>query len=164
MQSYVVAFMGKRRTNPDSERHIRRINSATKNRGVTRGFQVHFSRGGRLWTKFFSDALLGGKEKARKAARAYRDKLAEKVPDPQNASPIRDGATGYSLRTRKNRNGTVTQYISASARSPEGRPLRKAFRVDGDMAAAVKSALDWRFAMARKVVRSARRTAKAKRR
>ena len=156
--------MGKRRTNPDSERHIRRIDSATKNRGVTRGFQVHFSRGGRLWTKFFSDALLGGKEKARRAARAYRDKMARKLPDPQNSSPIREGATGYSLRTRKNRNGSVTQYISASARSPEGHPLRKAFRVDGDMAAAVKLALDWRFAMAKRVVRGARSKVKARRR
>ena len=146
--------MGKRTTNPDSEAHIRRIDSATKNRGITRGFQVHFSRDGRLWTKFFSDAVHGGKEKARREARKHRDALLRKLPQPMNASPIRENATGYSLRTRKNRNGTVTQYISASARLPEGKPVRKAFRVDGDLASAVQQALDWRMAMAKKVIKS----------
>lgn len=149
--------MPNRASNPDSEKHIRRIDSTSKTKGTCRGFQVHFSRGGKLWTKFFSDALLGGKEKARRAARLHRDKLAREIPEPKSSSPIRDNATGYSFRRRKNRDGSVTEYISASARSPEGKAVRKAFRVDGDMARAVKLALDWRMAMAVKVVRSASR-------
>ena len=149
--------MGKLRRNPDSERHIRRIVANTKDRGTTRGFQVHFSRDGRSWTKFFSDARCGSKEKARKAARKFRDDLEKSLPLPKSMAPIRDSATGFSLRVRKNRNGTVTQYISASAPDPTGKPVRKAFRIGEDMATAAKAALDWRLAMAMKRHRALKR-------
>jgi hypothetical protein len=142
--------------NPDSEQHIRRISPSKKSKSSTKGFQVHFSRGGRLWTKFFADEKWGGKEKARRAARKFRDSLIDTIPAPLVHSPIRENATGYSLRTRKNRNGTVTQYVSASATDVDGRPLRKAFRVENDMASAVKAALDWRLAMAKRVLRARR--------
>jgi hypothetical protein len=72
-------------------------------------------------------------------------------------APIRDSATGFSLRVRKNRNGTVTQYISASAPDPTGKPVRKAFRIGEDMATAAKAALDWRLAMAMKRHRALKR-------
>lgn len=149
--------MRKLRSNPDSEEHIRRIDTGSKAKGFTRGFQVHFSREGRLWTKFFSDTKCGGKEKARRAARKFRDSLAETLPETQARAPLRENATGYSLRTRKNRDGSVTQYISASVVTTGGKSVRKAFRINGDTASAVKIALDWRVAMALRRLRSERR-------
>jgi len=139
-----------RRSNPDSEAHIKRIDSQKNSVKGTHGFQVHFDREGRTWTKFFSDAIHGGKEKARKAARKCRDSLEKKVPASRIPSPLRENATGYSLRTHKKRNGQLTRYLSASASTGLGVTVRKAFRVEhDDMAKAVKAALDWRLAMAK---------------
>jgi hypothetical protein len=145
------------RRNKQSEKHIRRIDISNRASGSTRGFQVHFSRDGRLWTKFFSDSKHGSKEKALKAARKFRNALLEKLPDTQTALPMRESANGYSIRTRKNRDGTVTQYVSASAAIEAGKSVRKAFRVSGDMASAVQAALDWRLYMARRRIRRAKR-------
>lgn len=151
-----MAKKTKKKRNPDSEEHIRRIDTR-KNEGSTRGFQVHFSREGRIWTKFFSDLKCGGKEKARAAARKFRDALEKKIPETLSRAPIRESATGYSLRVRKNKNGTVTQYISATAPAPDGKPVRKAFRVGDDVATAAKAALDWRMSMALKRLRAKQR-------
>jgi hypothetical protein len=138
-----------RRSNPDSEAHIKRIDSKKKSSKSTHGFQVHFDRDGRTWTKFFSDAIHGGKEKARTVARKYRDSLEKKVPASKFPSPLRENATGYSLRTHKKRNGQLTRYISASASTELGITVRKAFRIENDdMAKAVKAALDWRLTIA----------------
>ena len=138
-----------RRSNPDSEAHIKRIDSKKKSLKSTHGFQVHFDRDGRTWTKFFSDAIHGGKEKARKAARKYRNSLEKKVPASKIPGPLRENATGYSLRTHKKRNGQLTCYISASSSTGLGITVRKAFRVENnDMAKAVKAALDWRLTKA----------------
>jgi hypothetical protein len=143
-----------RRSNPESEAHIKRIDSKKRSLKSTHGFQVHFDRNGRTWTKFFSDAIHGGKEKARKAARKCRDALEKKVPASKNPSPLRDNATGYSLRLHKKRNGQTTRYISASVSTGLGKTVRKAFRVENDdMAKAVKAALDWRVMMATQRVR-----------
>lgn len=147
-------------TNPDSERQIRRIDAGTKTKGYTRGFQVHFSREGRLWTKFFGDTKHQGKESARRAARKFRDSLEASLPSTQSRAPIRENANGYSLRTRKNRDGTVTQYISASVATEEGKSVRKAFRIVGDTANVVKAALDWRISIAARRLRNERRQAK----
>lgn len=141
------------RKNPESERHIRRIDIGTKAKGFTRGFQVHISREGRLWTKFFSDRKFGSKEKARLAARKFRNSLEASVPEARTNTSMRETATGYSLRTRKNRDGSVTQYISASAATEIGKSVRKAFRIDQDMTGAVQAALDWRLAMAKRRLR-----------
>ena len=143
-----------RRINPDSEAHIKRIDSKKKSLKSTHGFQVHFDRDGRTWTKFFGDAIHGGKDKARKAARKCRDVLEKKVPASKIPSPLRENATGYSLRLHKKRNGQITRYISASASIGRGKTVRKAFRVEkDDMAKAVKAALDWRVSMATQRVR-----------
>ncbi len=141
------------RKNPDSEEHIRRIDVGSKTKGTTRGFQVHFSREGRLWTKFFSDSKCGSKEKARRAARKYRNTLSESIPATQSSVPTRDGARGYSVRKRKNRNGSVTRYVSASMALEKGKSVRKAFRVDKNIGVAVRAALEWRKSMVRKRIR-----------
>ena len=144
-----------RRSNPDSEAHIKRIDSKKKSLKSTHGFQVHFDRDGRTWTKFFSDAIHGSKEKARKAAQKCRDALEKTVPASKIPSPLRENATGYSLRIHKKQNGQITRYISASASTGLGKTVRKAFRLEGDdMTKAVKAALDWRVAMATERVKN----------
>jgi hypothetical protein len=62
----------RKRSNPDSEQNIKRIDTKPKAKKQTHGFQVHFVRGSSTGTKMFSDAVYGGKEQARKAARKYR--------------------------------------------------------------------------------------------
>ena len=62
----------RKRSNPDSEQNIKRIDTKPRAKKQTHGFQVHFVRGSSTGTKMFSDAVFGGKEQARKAARKYR--------------------------------------------------------------------------------------------
>jgi hypothetical protein len=61
-----------KRANPDSEPNIRRIDSKARAKKQTHGFQVHFLRGDTAVTKMFSDAVYGGKEAARRAARKFK--------------------------------------------------------------------------------------------
>ncbi|HXX40935.1 MAG TPA: hypothetical protein VEI58_01565 [Chthoniobacterales bacterium] len=64
----------RKRPNPDSEPNIRRIDTKARAKKQTHGFQVHFLRGNNAVTKMFSDSVHGGKEAARRAARAFRGK------------------------------------------------------------------------------------------
>jgi hypothetical protein len=131
--------------NPDSELHIKRIDTKPRAKRQTHGFQVHFLRGDTLWTKLFSDSKHRDKEDARRAAREFRAYLEKKVPELMDALVARPNATGYSFRERTNRDGTITRYISASARDRKGHAVNKPFRVIGDdLEAAIKQALAWR--------------------
>ena len=58
----------RRRSNPDSEPNIRRIDTRARANKQTHGFQVHFLRGKNAVTRMFSDSLYGGKEGARRAS------------------------------------------------------------------------------------------------
>jgi hypothetical protein len=62
----------RKRANPDSEPNIRRIDTKTRAKKQTHGFQVHFLRGAEVLTKMFSDTIYGGKEAARSAARKFK--------------------------------------------------------------------------------------------
>jgi len=62
----------RRRSNPESEPNIRRIDTKTRAKKQTHGFQVHLLRGKTAITKMFSDSLCGGKEAARRAARNFK--------------------------------------------------------------------------------------------
>src|SRR6266496_1127415 len=62
----------RRRSNPDSEPNIRRIDTKTRAKKQTHGFQVHLLRGKNAVTRMFSDSLHGGKEGARRAARKFK--------------------------------------------------------------------------------------------
>jgi hypothetical protein len=64
----------RRRSNPDSEQNIRRIDTKKRAKKQTHGFQVHFLRGVTAVTRMFSDSLYGGKEGARRAARKFKHK------------------------------------------------------------------------------------------
>ena len=70
----------RKRSNPDSEQNIKRIDTKPRAKKQTHGFQVHFVRGSSTGTKMFSDAVYGGKEPARKAARKYRREVMGDLP------------------------------------------------------------------------------------
>ncbi|HEY5035750.1 MAG TPA: hypothetical protein VII74_01310 [Chthoniobacterales bacterium] len=70
----------RKRSNPDSEQNIKRIDTKPKAKKQTHGFQVHFVRGSSTGTRMFSDAVYGGKEQSRKAARKYRREAMGDLP------------------------------------------------------------------------------------
>lgn len=70
----------RKRSNPDSEQNIKRIDTKPRAKKQTHGFQVHFVRGSSTGTRMFSDAVYGGKEAARKAARKYRREVMGDLP------------------------------------------------------------------------------------
>jgi len=70
----------RRRSNPDSEQNIRRIDTRKRAKKQTHGFQVHFLRGTKAVTKMFSDSLYGGKAGARRAARKFKEKALGRAP------------------------------------------------------------------------------------
>ncbi|HXA10276.1 MAG TPA: hypothetical protein VNW28_09850 [Chthoniobacterales bacterium] len=70
----------RKRSNPDSEQNIKRIDTKPRAKKQTHGFQVHFVRGASTGTRMFSDAVYGGKEPARKAARKYRREVMGDLP------------------------------------------------------------------------------------
>ena len=131
--------------NPDSELHIKRIDTKPRARRQTHGFQVHFKRGADTWTKLFSDSKHRDKEDARQAARDFRDYLEKKIPKPLGAMPARPDAVGYVFRDRPNKDGSITRYISATVRDRVGHAVNRQFRViDDNLDAAIQEALDWR--------------------
>jgi hypothetical protein len=70
----------RKRSNPDSEENIRRIDTRARAKKQTHGFQVHFLRGDRVVTKMFSDNVYGGKEAARRAARKFKRTMMRRLP------------------------------------------------------------------------------------
>src|SRR6266850_2096737 len=70
----------RRRSNPDSEPNIRRIDTRARAKKQTHGFQVHFLRGNNAVTRMFSDSLFGGKEGARRAARKFKRSAMGRAP------------------------------------------------------------------------------------
>jgi hypothetical protein len=70
----------RRRSNPDSEQNIRRIDTKKRAKKQTHGFQVHFLRGEKSVTRMFSDSLYGGKQGARRAARKFKRSALGRAP------------------------------------------------------------------------------------
>jgi hypothetical protein len=66
--------------NPDSEQHVRRIDTSPNAPKQTHGFQVALYMRGEMHTKMFSDSKHGGASGALNAARVYRD-ACMKSPD-----------------------------------------------------------------------------------
>jgi hypothetical protein len=79
----------KKRANPDSEQNIRRIDTKSRAKKQTHGFQVHFLRGGNTVTRLFSDNGYGGKEGARRAARKFRKSAMGDLPERVFRGPVR---------------------------------------------------------------------------
>src|SRR5438105_14477521 len=63
-----LAFVMRRRPNPDSAANIRRIDTKARAKKQTHGCQVHFLRGYNIVTKMFSDTVYGRKLNATRAA------------------------------------------------------------------------------------------------
>ena len=91
----------KKRANPDSEANIRRIDSKPKAKKQTHGFQVHFLRGTQAVTRMFSDAIHGGKESARRAARKFRNSALGELPERIFRGPLSsDEGRGRKTKAR----------------------------------------------------------------
>jgi hypothetical protein len=89
----------KKRRNPDSEPNLRRIDSKPRAKKQTHGFQVHFLRGRESITKMFSDAVYGGKEAARRAARKFKRAAMSDLPERIYRGPI--SASKWRARQRR---------------------------------------------------------------
>ena len=107
----------KKRANPDSEANIRRIDSKPKAKKQTHGFQVHFLRGTQAVTKMFSDAIHGGKENARRAARKFRRSAMGDLPERIFRGPV-----SAVLPTKRNKGRAQHERRRAAAR--RRRPAR----------------------------------------
>ena len=138
--------------NPDSEENIRRIDSRPTAKRQTHGFQVHFSRAEDEWTKLFGDGVCDGKEEARRLAREFRAELKSVLPLPATDAPTRSkdkrnkfGKVGFSFTQHTNKDGSVTRYISASARIAKNKAKNTKIRIEaGDISAAIAKAEAWR--------------------
>ena len=89
----------RKRSNPDSEQNIKRIDTKPRAKKQTHGFQVHFVRGSSTGTRMFSDAVYGGKEQARKAARKYRREVMGDLPPRTTLGVRRNKAQGASEKS-----------------------------------------------------------------
>lgn len=125
----------RRRSNPLSERNIKRIDTRSDAAKQTHGFQVCISRDGSLHTKHFSDSLYGGVKGSLKAARTYRDQTLGDM-SPLQASRIahttnkknKSGHVGISYRKYKTAKGKTTRLIAVSVRAERGRTISKVYR------------------------------------
>jgi hypothetical protein len=109
----------RKRSNPDSEQNIKRIDTKPKAKKQTHGFQVHFVRGSSTGTKMFSDAVYGGKEQARKAARKYRRDTMGDLP--ARTTLVENRATSKS----SSRPGAAKKSAPAKKGSASKSPARK---------------------------------------
>ena len=100
----------KKRSNPDSEQNIRRIDTKARAKKQTHGLQVHFLRGRETMTRLFSDSGYGGKEGARRAARKFKRAAMSDLP----ARGLR-GPKGAAKASRGKRSA------KAKAKKPRGR-------------------------------------------
>ena len=114
----------KKRANPDSEANIRRIDSKPKAKKQTHGFQVHFLRGTQAVTRMFSDAIHGGKESARRAARKFRKSAMGDLPERIFRGPA--GADeGAAARKTKTRGASAKSVRPAAKRAGAKTSARK---------------------------------------
>lgn len=90
----------KKRVNPDSEANIRRIDSKSKAKKQTHGFQVHFLRGDKAVTKMFSDTIYGGKEGARRAARKFKRSSMTGLPERVFRGPVSAAKPARSAKAK----------------------------------------------------------------
>ena len=111
----------KKRVNPDSEANIRRIDSKPKAKKQTHGFQVHFLRGTQAVTKMFSDAIHGGKESARRAARKFRKSAMGDLPERIFRGPV-SAEAGRATKQPKGRATAASKSTKPAARK---RPATK---------------------------------------
>lgn len=91
------------------------------------GFYVRITHRGKSHQKYFPDKSLGGKNKALKAARDFRDTILEKMPKyKQDAASKKkrrikhSGTVGVTHVVSKSPKGTVYEYWQAAWADAEG--------------------------------------------
>ena len=114
----------KKRVNPDSEANIRRIDSKPKAKKQTHGFQVHFLRGTQAVTKMFSDALHGGKENARRAARKFRKSALGELPERIFRGPVGTDAGRARKSKARSASSAKTSTKRAGAKKSAKKPAK----------------------------------------
>ena len=109
----------RKRPNPDSEANIRRIDSKSRAKKQTHGFQVHFLRGREVVTKMFSDTIYGGKESARRAARKFKRSAMLDLPERIFRGPS-------SARKTRSKTSPAARKVTAKTKAPaRGKKSRK---------------------------------------
>lgn len=109
----------------DNNKGISRID-----RGSTHGWFVRGYKNGKIYSRLFSDAKLGGGDKALALARTYRDtlhaELAKIAPAPRaRRIAYRDcrnttGVIGVCRTSKKGPNGTISEVYSVTWRPEPG--------------------------------------------
>jgi hypothetical protein len=130
--------------------------------GSTHGWFVRGYRNGKTYSKLFSDLKCGGKTKAYKIARQYRDELTEELKSiPKKQRPRRvvssdsrntTGELGVSKTTKTGPNGTKHECYSVSWRPEPGIQKCTSFSIRkyGDKKA-FKLAVEHRRSMMREI-------------
>jgi hypothetical protein len=105
-------------TEPRPNYGITRIDQPEKK---NHGFYVRITHRGKGFQKYFPDKSLGGKPKALKAAKAYRDLLLKKMPKVKQEAASKkkrrikhSGVVGVTHVVSKSPNGTVYEYWQAA--------------------------------------------------
>lgn len=114
----------KKRANPDSEANIRRIDSKSKAKKQTHGFQVHFLRGDKAVTRMFSDTVYGGKEQARRAARKFKRDSMRDLPERVFRGPV-GGDEGGARSGSKSRSSAGSKSGSRGGAKRGGAKSRR---------------------------------------
>ena len=111
-------------TDPRPNYGITRIDQPEKK---NHGYYVRITHRGKGFQKYFPDKSLGGKPKAFKAAKAFRDALLKKMPKfKQEAASKKkrrikhSGVTGVTHVVSKSPKGTVYEYWQAAWADADG--------------------------------------------
>ena len=124
----------------------KRTRQAPRNKGITRidsgsahAWNVRVQKNGKSYSKLFSDRICGGKRKAQKEARQYRDEFYEKlaqIPTKPQGRRIayRDsrnttGVLGVCRFASRGSSGTIYEYYSVSWRPSPGEQKCTSFSI-----------------------------------
>jgi hypothetical protein len=115
----------RKRSNPDSEANIRRIDSKPKAKKQTHGFQVHFLRGGSSVSKMFSDKVYGGKESARRAARKFKRTAMSDLPERVFSGPTKRPAGAKKSAAAKGKAASAKKAGGSKSSARGSRATKK---------------------------------------
>ena len=120
-------------TDPRPNYGITRIDQPEKK---NHGFYVRITHRGKNFQKYFPDKSLGGKPKALKAAKAFRDSLLKKMPKFKQEAASRkkcrikqSGVVGVTHVVSKSPKGTVYEYWQAAWADANGRRCTSKFSI-----------------------------------
>lgn len=120
-------------TDPRPNYGITRIDQPEKK---NHGFYVRITHRGKGSQKYFPDKSLGGKPKALKAARAYRDALLAKMPKYKQEAAAKkkrrikqSGTVGVTHVVSKSPKDKIYEYWQAAWNDAEGRRRTAKFSI-----------------------------------